>query len=124
MMGVIGGLQVFKETSMDELCLKSRILTGYLEMLLEENLNRDKMGDKGHVNIITSKDLNERGCQLSLQFSSSSPEDVKKYISMRGGVVDFRPPDLMRVAPVPLYNSFTDVLKFYNLFKTALETIK
>lgn len=118
-------LDVFAQTSMRELRCKSRILTGYLELLLEQNLSKEAMeregrsGDK-YVTIVTSQDPTLRGCQLSLQFSWPI-EDVHTFLKRRGVVSDLREPSVMRVAPVPLYNSFTDVQRFYQVLREAVQ---
>ena len=90
----------------------------------------------GHVTIVTSKNLQERGCQLSIQFSCPLAS-IKEFITTRGAAVndtisllylslslqvDFRGNN-MRCAPVPMYNSFTDVQRLYSLLKLALETV-
>lgn len=114
-------LRVFNETSMSQLTSKSRILTGYLELLLEESVASRVGEDKGpHIEIITSSNPVYRGNQLSLQFSNCNLAAVHNYLSSHGVVVDLREPDIMRVAPAPLYNSFLDVLKFCRLLKDAI----
>lgn len=131
---LIASLDICKDTSMTELCKKSRLLTGYLELLLEENLSEEeeKIDDSApshkkkrksdFVKIVTSKNPSERGCQLSLIFSKSVTA-IEEYISKRGVMVDLREPEIMRVAPVPLYTSFSDILKFFNIISEALEAV-
>ena len=63
------------------------------------------------LEIISPKNSNERGCQLSLRFMKN-PHEIQKSLELNGIITDFREPDVIRVAPVPLYNSFEDVFKF------------
>lgn len=113
-------LDVFKQTSLEALALKSRILTGYIELLLEEYLSQPADGDGGggYVKVVTSQDPAKRGCQLSLHVSLPLA-DVRLFLKRRGVVVDVRG-SIMRLAPVPLYNSFHDLWRFFSLLKTAL----
>jgi kynureninase len=71
------------------------------------------------VDVVTSSDLARRGNQISLHFKTHSLSEIHDYMSARGVVVDVRGP-LMRVALAPLYNSFSDVLKFYCILKQAV----
>ncbi|XP_019851114.1 PREDICTED: uncharacterized protein LOC100642011 [Amphimedon queenslandica] len=112
-MGMIASMEIFKKTSMAELCIKSRILTGYLELLIEENLS-------SHVTIVTSRNVSERGCQLSVKFSCPL-EDITKFVKERGVMIDCRSP-MMRIAPAPLYNSFSDIQAFYTILLQAFDT--
>ena len=79
-----GSLDVFDQTSMEELHAKSRELTGYLEYLV------DNMLPKGSVRIITPRDPNQRGCQLSLLFPSNGMK-IFDFISNRGVICDGNP---------------------------------
>lgn len=127
-MTLLASLNAFGETSMAELCRKSRLLTGYLELLLEENLSKRKAlkrkatqeGGGNYCEVITPSDPERRGCQLSLRFSCPL-EKVSTFIQKRGVAFDLRRPNLMRVAPVPMYNTFADVLRFFQLLTQALE---
>ncbi|KAJ3226059.1 hypothetical protein HK099_005644 [Clydaea vesicula] len=116
---LLGSLSVFKKTTMLELRQRSILLTGYLEKLL---LNIDSNQNK--FRIITPKNHMERGCQLSLQFSSSE-EMIKIFegLNIEGIVVDERKPDVIRVSPAPLYNTFADCFKFAEVLKKLLQTV-
>jgi kynureninase len=95
-------LALFDAAGMDRLRQKSVRLTGYLEFLLDR-LGADRVG------IVTPRDPARRGCQLSLRVPSPRPEAVVTALEQRGIVTDFRDPDVIRVAPVPLYNTFHEV---------------
>ncbi len=105
-------LDIFDEAGMENLIEKSRRLTGYLEFLLGEI--RDE-----RIAIITPSDESERGCQLSIRVKNAD-KNLFKAISDRGVIADWREPDVIRVAPVPLYNSFSDVYKFVEILKSCL----
>ena len=105
-------LDIFEEARMENLLEKSRKLTGYLEYLLKEI--RDEC-----ISVITPSDPEERGCQLSIRVKSAD-KSLYKSITERGVIADWREPDVIRVAPVPLYNSFMDVWKFVETLKNCL----
>ena len=102
-------LSIFDEVGMDKLVSKSIKLTDYLVFLLN-SINTDR------IEIITPK---ERGCQLSIRVNNG---DKKLFdsITVKGVIADWREPDVIRVAPIPLYNSFQDVFNFYSLLKEEL----
>jgi kynureninase len=105
-------LDIFDEAGMINLREKSAKLTNYLEFLLSE------IHDE-RISIITPKDENQRGCQLSIRVKNAD-KSLFKAISTRGVIADWREPDVIRVAPVPLYNSFTDCRKFAEILKDCL----
>lgn len=99
---------------MDRLRAKSLKLTGYLETLIRAELADD-------VTIFTPSDPAQRGCQLSICFTKCNDlEAVNKQLKAKGVIVDTRKPNVMRVAPAPLYNSFEDVWRFVHLLKETL----
>lgn len=100
-------LDLFDEVGMDALRRKSRVLTGYLEFLLREWMPRD-------CRVITPADAGERGCQLSIQVLRDAKERFRS-LEAHGVTCDFREPDVIRAAPVPLYNGFVDVWRFARL---------
>ncbi len=106
-------LEVFAEAGMPALVEKSRKLTGYLEYLLEEIQDE-------RISVITPRDPAQRGCQLSIRVKDADKSLYQK-ISERGVLADWREPDVIRVAPAPLYNSFADVFKFAGILKSELE---
>jgi kynureninase len=112
---LVASLELFERAGMQALRAKSVLLTGYLESLLSERL-RDS------VAIVTPSDRDQRGCQLSLRLRrlAEAARDVHETLSQRGFICDWREPDVIRVAPVPMYNSFTDVWEFVEALKQAL----
>jgi kynureninase len=110
-------LDVFMEAGgMEPLREKSLRLTGYLEWLLAREI-----GDA--VEILTPADPRQRGCQLSLRVkahSSASGKTVLEKLEVSGVVCDWREPDVIRVAPVPLYNQYEEVHRFVKILRNAL----
>jgi kynureninase len=97
-------LELFDAATMEALRRKSERLTGYLEFLL------DRL-PAGFVRVTTPRDSKQRGAQLSLRFRGESRKLLPR-LTEAGVVCDFREPDIIRAAPAPLYNSFTDVYRF------------
>lgn len=97
-------MEIFDEAGMDALRAKSVRLTGYLEYLLDR-----VAGEK--FRIITPRDQAQRGCQLSLLVKSNG-RALFDHLTRNGVVCDWREPNVIRVAPVPLYNTFIDVYRF------------
>ncbi len=102
---------------MAALTKKSIKLTQYLEDLLE-NLNSEI------IEIITPKKPDERGCQLSIRVKSPKGKPLFDAINSQGVIADWREPDVIRIAPTPLYNSFKDVYDFVSILKNELEEKK
>jgi kynureninase len=101
---VKASMDIFDEVGMSALREKSLHLTGYLEYLI------DRLGAR-RFEIITPRDANSRGCQLSL-LVHERPRALRDALQAEGVVCDFREPNVVRVAPVPLYNSFHEVWTF------------
>lgn len=97
-------LDLFMEAGMEALRTKSELMTGYLEYLIDRI-----PGDR--YSIITPRDPKQRGCQLSIR-TSDDARLLSERLLWQGVSVDFRPPDVIRVAPVPMYNTFEDVWRF------------
>lgn len=106
-------LDVFKQTSMGELRERSLRLT----KALEDGLLRSEAREC--FSIITPEDPEARGAQLSVQLNPGLLEAVLLSLEERGVVVDERKPDVIRVAPAPLYNTFEDVEAFVRIFGEA-----
>uniref|UniRef100_U3IKM4 Kynureninase n=1 Tax=Anas platyrhynchos platyrhynchos TaxID=8840 RepID=U3IKM4_ANAPP len=117
-------LEVFGQTTMKALRRKSILLTGYLEYLIKHYYSEDKTNpEKPFVKIITPPRVEERGCQLTLSFSLPI-KSVFKELEKRGVACDMREPNALRVAPVPLYNSFHDVHRFIEILGSAITSSK
>ncbi|CAK8671699.1 kynureninase-like [Clavelina lepadiformis] len=110
-------LDIFDKTSMRQLREKSFLLTGYLEYLLQLYFSKDKSDP--YIDIITPSDFSRRGCQLSLVYSCSITE-IHEKLEKLGVLCDTRKPNVMRIAPTPMYNSFQDVFRFIQILKRML----
>lgn len=104
-------LEIFQKASIDHLRIKSIKLTSYLETLLTEDQSIHE-----RIKILTPKDPDQRGCQLSI-FLLSDGKEVFDQLIANGVILDWREPNVIRVAPVPLYNTFEDVWRFYSILK-------
>jgi len=102
-------LDLHDSAGMKALREKSEKLTGYMEFLL-------KQIDNLSFQIITPAEPGRRGCQLSLLFSDRGRE-VFDALTKRGVIADWREPNVIRIAPVPMYNTFEDAYKFYEILK-------
>lgn len=103
---------------MSNLREKSIALTGYLERLILTDPILSK-----EVRIFTPSDPNQRGCQLSLSFLAINIDDIYHELKLKGVVCDVRKPNVMRVAPAPLYNSFMDVYLFTQKLKEVISKL-
>ena len=110
----LASLQIFEEVGMKALRTKSELLTGYAEFLLNEI-----DPDQKKLQILTPANPKERGCQLSIYFKQQGRAIFDK-ISKAGVVADWREPNVIRIAPVPLYNTFEEVYQFSTILRKAL----
>jgi kynureninase len=101
-------MEIFHEAGMERLRAKSLLLTGYLESLL------DRLGED-HFTIITPRNPQERGAQLSLLMKRDGKR-VSDALTEAGFLTDWRDPDVIRVAPVPLTTTFREVFDFARTF--------
>ncbi len=110
----LASLEMFEEVGMQALHAKSKTLTAYLEFILDDiNIKRNQ---KKTIEIITPKD---RGCQLSL-FVHGKGRELFDYLMENGVIVDWREPNVIRLAPVPFYNSFEDLYEFGQILKAGI----
>ncbi|MFN0277930.1 MAG: kynureninase [Pyrinomonadaceae bacterium] len=106
-------LEIFEEAGMSALAEKSRKLTGYLASMI------DDIGDE-RISVITPRDPDERGCQLSIRVRGGD-RSLHERLTSRGVFADWREPDVIRVAPVPLYNSFNDAFRFAEILRDCVK---
>ena len=109
---VLASLSIFEQIDVEELRVKSLKLTGYLEELL------DSVEDPPY-DIITPRDPAERGAQLSIRLNAGLLDRILPALADEAVIVDERKPDVIRVAPAPLYNSFEDCWRFVDAFRRA-----
>jgi kynureninase len=103
---LLASLELFQEARLERLREKSIALTAYLELLLRPLAQ--------HVAIITPREPARRGCQLSLSIlgARTRGRKVLDRLTELGVICDWREPDIIRVAPIPLYNRFAEVFEF------------
>ena len=119
---ILASLEIFGKVDFNDLRKKSLNLTGYAEFLINQVI--DKTGV--NARIITPANPDERGCQLSIALQDKGKQ-VFDYLTGQGIILDWRQPDLasstpaiIRLAPVPLYNTYSDVYEFALKLEEAL----
>jgi kynureninase len=125
---LLASLDVFEQTDIASLRAKSVRLTGYLEQLLHQlvlDIRDVSVGGGGVApifEIITPSTPEDRGAQLSVKLRPGLLDHVMAHLDEEGVVLDERKPDVIRVAPAPLYNTFEEVWRFVRILKDALES--
>jgi kynureninase len=109
-------LDVFDEAGIDQLHKKRKLLSGYLHYVLND-INSGQ--SEKLIEIITPANEDERGCQVSMLMKKNGKE-IFNELTKQGVLSDWREPNVIRVAPVPLYNSFEDVYRFGEILKSIL----
>ncbi len=109
---LLASLQMFDDTGMEALRAKSLQLSGYLQLLLTQQLDEQ-------IQIITPLNPARRGCQLSLRVRQGARQGRALFeaLEAHGVIGDWREPDVIRIAPVPLYNRFEDVFAFVSILR-------
>lgn len=112
MAAIKASLELFRKVGMNKLRMKSIKLTGYLEYLILQINNKN-------IDIITPKDPNQRGCQLSIKLNNSK-KSLHENLRLNNVITDWRDPNVIRCAPVPFYNSYQDVYNFVKILRKLL----
>ncbi len=112
MAAIMASLDVFDEAGIKKLVAKSKQMSAYLQDLIKA-IPTDK------IRIITPETADERGCQLSLQVVGVDKK-LFDFLTEQGIITDWREPDVIRVAPVPLYNSYQDCWRFAKILEDYL----
>jgi kynureninase len=112
---LLASLEIFQRAGMAALREKSIALTGFMQHLIERRLS-------GLVEVITPSAAEQRGCQLSLRIARPAAEAKRcqERLTAAGVVGDWREPDVLRLAPIPLYNSFADVFAAVDILAQAV----
>ncbi len=113
----LASMAIFEETSMKALRMKSELLTGFAEFLL-----RDMDPNEESISIITPSKIKERGCQLSIKIKKGG-KAVFDTVVKSGVIIDWREPEVIRIAPAPLYNTFEEVFLFVKKFQKAIKKV-
>lgn len=106
----LASLDIFDEAGMEALCAKRDKLTAYLEFIIDSISEKHK--EKCTFEIITPRDKTKRGAQLSMLVHGGGARKLFDTLTEKGVIADWREPNVIRLAPVPLYNSFEDVYYF------------
>lgn len=114
----LASLEIFDEAGMDQIGKKRDLMTAYLEFVIDSISERNK--DRCTFEIITPRDLTKRGAQLSI-LAKGQGRSLFDALSDLGVVADWREPNVIRVAPAPLYNSFEDCYWFGELLEKAIQ---
>jgi kynureninase len=109
-------LEIFQEAGWDKILAKQKLLTNYLWFLLDEINNSSA---KKSIEFITPRNEKERGCQVSMLMLDNGKE-IHDQLMKQGIFTDWREPNVIRLAPVPLYNSFEEVWKFADVLKKLI----
>jgi len=112
MAAIRASLDMFEKVGMDVLLEKSKKLTGFFEYLVNQIASDS-------IKIITPSNPNERGCQLSVQVANAD-KNLHKKLTENNIITDWREPDVIRCAPVPMYTSFEDVYRMVNVLESLL----
>lgn len=107
-------LDIFEEAGMERLHKKRKRLNNFLWFMVEE-INKSK----NLFDIITPKNDAEKGCQISL-LTKQNGKQLFDALTDKNIIADWREPNVIRIAPVPLYNSFEDIWKFGNVVNNML----
>lgn len=113
----LASLEVFDEAGIANLRHKSEQLTAFAERVIND-ANQAAGGNKMHI--ITPNDPTQRGCQLSILMLDEQGKKTFENLQQNGVELDWRHPNVMRIAPVPLYNTFTEVYRFGELLRQAV----
>ncbi len=113
---LLASLQLFERAGIEPLRARSIRLTGYLELLLQALL-------ADTVSVLTPSEIEARGCQLSVRIrkSPAAARAIHEQLTRAGYICDWREPDVVRVAPTPLYNTYVDVWEFVQTLRHMIE---
>jgi kynureninase len=114
----LASLELFDEAGMDRIGAKRDLMTAYLEFVIDDNSARNQ--ERVSFELITPRDKNKRGAQLSIM-AKGQGRALFDALSELGVVADWREPNVIRVAPAPLYNSFEDCWWFGQLLEKAIQ---
>ncbi|WP_395053384.1 kynureninase [Flavobacterium sp.] len=113
----LASVELFDEVGMDKILAKRNQITSYLEFILQE-IDKEV---QGNFEIITPTNQDERACQLSVFFHGEG-RSLFEYLMKNGVVTDWREPNVIRFAPVPLYTSYEDMYHFGQILKQGILT--
>ena len=111
----LASVELFAEIGMEALIQKRNQITSYLEFVLRQ-IDQEV---NGNFEIITPSNPSERGCQLSV-FLHGEGRSLFDYLMKNGVIIDWREPNVIRFAPVPMYTSYEDIYRFGQILKNGI----
>jgi len=112
-------LDIFDEAGMERLHIKKKLLSDYLLFIID---HCNSTSDEKIIEVITPKEENAKGCQVSMLMLKNGRE-IFEELTKQGVIADWREPNVIRVAPVPLYNSFEDIYRFGEIVRATINKI-
>lgn len=110
-------LEIFADAGISRLVSKRKKLNNFLRFVIYDAIQKNHQ--QNNIYVITPENENERGAQVSI-ICKNNGKQIHKHLTDNGVVADWREPEVLRMAAVPLYNSFTDVFEFGKHFKEAI----
>lgn len=117
----LAALEIFKEAGMNRIGEKRDLITSYLEFIIDTISEKNK--EKCSFELITPRDKKQRGTQLSIKINGQGITFFK-YITEQGVIADWREPNVIRLAPVPLYTSYEDCFYLGQILEEAIFKVK
>lgn len=114
----LASLEIFEEAGMDNIVSKRDVLTAYLEFIIDDISSRNK--ERCSFEIITPREKKYRGAQLSI-LAHGQGKSLFDAVTKQGVIADWREPNVIRIAPAPLYNSFEDCYLFGKYLEAAIQ---
>ncbi|MCR9171450.1 MAG: kynureninase [bacterium] len=114
----LASLDIFDEAGMDRIGAKRDVLTAYLEHVIDDISERN--ADRCTFEIVTPRDITKRGAQLSI-LAHGQGKALFDALTEQGVIADWREPNVIRIAPAPLYNSFEDCYRFGQCLEAAIQ---
>jgi len=114
----LASLDIFEAAGMDRIGAKRDELTAFLEFVIQDISKRNE--DRCTFEIITPSDKTKRGAQLSI-LAHGQGKSLFDALTKQGVIADWREPNVIRIAPAPLYNSFEDCYRFGQCLERAIQ---
>src|SRR5574343_447175 len=114
----LASLDIFEEAGMDRIGEKRDLMTAYMEFVIDDISEKNK--ERCTFELITPRDKTKRGAQLSIM-AKGQGKALFDALSAEGVVADWREPNVIRIAPAPLYNSYEDCYWFGQLLEKAIQ---
>lgn len=112
-------LDIFDKAGMEKLHVKRKMLSDYLLFIIDDC---NSMKGEKIIEVITPREQNAKGCQVSMLMLKKGKE-IFDELTKQGVIADWREPNVIRVAPVPLYNSFEEIYRFGEIIRTTINRI-